>query len=52
MKDASDRAAARIGATALALGVLSSLLYYLHSEGFRFLIRAVMSGGRNLMVGA
>lgn len=52
MNGANDSLAARIGALALALGVLSSLLYYLDSAGFRFLIKAVVSGGRNLMVGA
>lgn len=52
MTGANVSLAARIGALALALGVLSSLMYYLNSAGFRFLIKAVLSGGRNLMVGA
>jgi hypothetical protein len=43
---------ARLRFLAFASAVLSSLLYYGLSDGFRFLIRAVLNGGRNVMVGA
>jgi hypothetical protein len=42
----------RIGALACGLGLLSTLLYYAASDGVRFLVKAILSGGRNLMVGA
>ena len=40
----------RFGATALVLAILSSLLYFLFSDGFRFLLQALVSVGRNLTV--
>ena len=52
MNDSSHRLAVRIGIFAFALSLVSSLLYYLCSDGVRFLLRAIASGGRNLMVGA
>ena len=52
MSDENAQRARQIGRVAFALAVLSSLLYYGMSDGVRFLIRAVLNGGRNVMVGA
>lgn len=52
MSNENALSARRIGRVAFALAALSSLLYYGMSDGFRFLIRAILSGGRNVMVGA
>lgn len=40
-----------VGALAFGLAVLSSLVYYLASDGVRFLLQAIASGGRTLLVG-
>jgi hypothetical protein len=52
MNGDSHSSAARVGGIALALAVVSTLLYYAASDGVRFLVKAILSGGRNLMVGA
>lgn len=39
------------GALALAGAVTSTLLYYTASDGVRFLVKTILSGGRNLIVG-
>ena len=52
MKTDSHASARRIGVLALVGAIVSTLLYYAASDGFRFLVRALLNGGRNLMVGA
>jgi hypothetical protein len=52
MKADTPACARRIGLLGLVGAVVSTLLYYAASDGFRFLVKAIFSGGRNLMVGA
>ena len=52
MNNANDSFVFRIGALAFALSLFSSLVYYVSSDGVRFLLKAIVTGGRNLMVGA
>jgi hypothetical protein len=42
----------KLGILALVGAIVSTLLYYAASDGIRFLVKAILSGGRNLMVGA
>ena len=49
MKANTHASARRIGVLALAGAVVSTLLYYAASDGFRFLVKALLSGGRTLM---
>ncbi len=45
-----DAPISRLGSVALALAVTSSLLYFLFSDGFLYLLQALVSAGRNLIV--
>lgn len=47
-----DRPLAWLGRAAWVLAMVSTLLYYAASDGVRFLVKAILSGGRQLMVGA
>lgn len=51
MRTNDHASARRIGAVALAGAFVSTLLYYAASDGVRFLVKAIFTGGRNLMVG-
>lgn len=47
-----DPRLARLGRVALALAIVSTLVYCVSSAGVRFMVKAILSGGRQLMVGA